>query len=375
MSDLLPSPTPSATRRKRIVLVASGALISVMLMAFLFGGSKETPTKKKTEDEGGQIGFINSDLTLNLDNSGTYDDWINAPEGAVESPTEPETSPIKSESSVVNGDGGALTSSPISGQKMVPQYDGGSPPKPIASDQAAVPSESSPVAKGAQPGDTRSQVNPHPSSAMATTPDEKPSTQVAAQQVKSKTGPASLSEPGKSGPKSLVPSGNAGTASTPKSEDAKRTPKHPTFVRSTSQRPGIIAQSARLINSDEFSEVVPPSPNVPIQKQSTQHPAMVSHAEARHFAEQTTVEMREKGLLKPSQRARLPRLAEAPNAKIWREDDSPKTEKERRPFGLIISEDAPASTPEGIPLRTDIPAGTSPLEKTGPDKPLWKRPE
>jgi hypothetical protein len=70
---------------------------------------------------------------------------------------------------------------------------------------------------------------------------------------------------------------------------------------------------------------------------------------------------------------------------------------ERRPFGLVLEEKDQALAlqyersvaervalaagavdelmVEGIPVRTDVPPGVSALEKTGPDKPLWQRPE
>jgi hypothetical protein len=101
----------------------------------------------------------------------------------------------------------------------------------------------------------------------------------------------------------------------------------------------------------------------------------VSQQEAREYAQQTTKKLREQGLLNPHQQVRLPLTSETNNTRIWREDETPGSKEERRPFGLIITDEKPLMTPEGIPLRTDIPAGTSALQKNGPDKPLWKRPE
>lgn len=111
--------------------------------------------------------------------------------------------------------------------------------------------------------------------------------------------------------------------------------------------------------------------------QSPSRPALakVRQQEAREFAQQMTNNMRRQGLLKPEQKVRLPKVAESNNPRIWREDESPASADERRHFGLIVVDENPATTPEGIPLRSDIPAGTSALQKTGPDKPLWKRPE
>ncbi|WP_395744520.1 hypothetical protein [Prosthecobacter sp.] len=58
-----------------------------------------------------------------------------------------------------------------------------------------------------------------------------------------------------------------------------------------------------------------------------------------------------------------------------REDGRRASRGERHPFGLVAAQEVPSFTPEGIPLRTDLRAGVSALEKTGADKPLWKRPE
>ena len=104
-------------------------------------------------------------------------------------------------------------------------------------------------------------------------------------------------------------------------------------------------------------------------------PVRVTQADALQFAAQATTTLRQTGKLKPTEKVRLPRKSEAKNPAIWHEDDVPSTEAEEKPFGLVITRETEDRSPEGIPLRTDIPEGRSPLEKTGPDKPLWKRPE
>jgi hypothetical protein len=153
----------------------------------------------------------------------------------------------------------------------------------------------------------------------------------------------------------------------------------PVFVKPSVQRSGLIAQSKGLITEPQIRRnqtnqptdkpaTAPKSPSLPA-------PAKVRQQEARQFAQETTDNMRRQGLLKPEQKVRLPKLAESNNPRIWREDETPASADERRPFGLIVVDENPATTPEGIPLRTDIPAGASALQKTGPDKPLWKRPE
>jgi hypothetical protein len=164
----------------------------------------------------------------------------------------------------------------------------------------------------------------------------------------------------------------------------------PQFVKPTIQRPGVIAQSRTLVTDQQYHQLQaakapsnPPAVSLPSSKTTPASasqprvttPATVRQEEARTYAQRTTEKLRQQKALTPAQRARLPRSTEAPSKRIWREDDTPTTADERRPFGLVIEDTNPAFTPEGIPLRTDIPAGTSPLQKTGADKPLWKRPE
>jgi hypothetical protein len=214
-----------------------------------------------------------------------------------------------------------------------------------------------------------------------------------------------------------------------KKEKGTASTQRPKFVRPAQKQPGIIARTRELITELEFDQSPKPvtaqtkagqtsakpaaaEPTAPtsvrgqlIPSPSTSEiaaepaaptsvrrqlipssstsgiaaesapPARVRQQEARSFAAQMTEQMRKQRLIKPDERIRLPRSIETPNPTIWREDDTPATAEERRPFGLVLAEENPAFTPEGIPLRTDIPAGSSPLEKTGPDKPLWKRPE
>ena len=155
----------------------------------------------------------------------------------------------------------------------------------------------------------------------------------------------------------------------------------PVFVKPSVQRTGLIAQSKGLISEPQIrrnqtnkSAAESSSPQATASKSpSRPAPAKVRKQEAREFAQQTTDNLRQQGLLKPQQKVRLPKIAESNNPRIWREDEPPTSADEHRPFGLIVVDENPAITPEGIPLRTDIPAGTSALQKTGPDKPLWKR--
>lgn len=154
----------------------------------------------------------------------------------------------------------------------------------------------------------------------------------------------------------------------------------PEFVRPAAKRPGLVAQSRTLVTEQQFNRASTDAPEPQANSNSRSStpapaPAVVPKEEAQDYARRTTDTLRQQGTLKPTQTVRLPRQQETTNARVWREEDTPVTAQERRPFGLVVEDTNPAFTPEGIPLRTDIPAGASPLEKTGADKPLWKRSE
>jgi len=156
----------------------------------------------------------------------------------------------------------------------------------------------------------------------------------------------------------------------------------PSFVLPKDKHHGMVAQSRSLITEQEMLSVLHLEPrSSPTEPKKYEpggkgaHAALVPLEVAVTFAQALTDRLRNQGLIGTGQIARLPRRAESANLKIWHEDDVPKATTEQRPFGLIIVEENPARTAGGIPLRTDIPPGTSPLEKTGPDKPLWQRPQ
>lgn len=157
--------------------------------------------------------------------------------------------------------------------------------------------------------------------------------------------------------------------------------ERPAFVRPAVKRSGVMAQSRSLVTERQIQHVrssVTPTAvaaNMPTMSASTPpKPAIVPKQEAEDFARRTTAELRRQGTLRPTQQVRLPRQQETNNTRVWRQEDTPAASDERRPFGLVVEDTAPAFTQEGIPLRTDIPAGASPLKKTGVDQPLWKRP-
>ena len=112
----------------------------------------------------------------------------------------------------------------------------------------------------------------------------------------------------------------------------------------------------------------------------------VTKPQAQTYAQKATQTWQAEGRLPPTQRFRLPRQQETRSTQIWREEDAPTSPQERRTFGLVLvdtqvdagsssaSSSSATMTPEGIPVRP-VPEGESALKKTGPDKPLWTRPE
>jgi hypothetical protein len=400
MTELSPVPSSSSAQRKIIVIAASGALIFVMLVAFLMGGGKEPPVKKSKPSEE-SVRIADPATNLNLDQSVPSDEWMNIPEGSVQVAANNDlgSSTPESESSVVRGDGTVPTPQPspaplIAAGNNADKKATGEPTTPLPSSENRLPPPTSnspnantpPVQPTMAASDTKP-LHQKPEPAFAAKTDAEKKIPVTPE----KTNPPQSSAPipnvslvqsdqkkpeATSTPKtSSVTSRTSEKMTSIKIDQPKNTVKQLAFVRPSSPRPGLIAQTARLVDSSEIDEDVPNSPAVSRKKQTTEQPAKVSHAEAKAFAGKTTEKMRAKGELKPTQQARLPLLSEAPNPKIWREDDAPLSAEERRPFGLVISDESQRETTEGIPLRTDIPAGTSPLEKTGADKPLWKRPE
>lgn len=199
------------------------------------------------------------------------------------------------------------------------------------------------------------------------------------------------------------------TAVAPSTAPASPRVAYPALRKPRAPRPGIAAQSSSIIT---WAEYTPPSQfPVPVSPASAAAPAAVAATsdrsltkardaapaevtlpEARAYTARLTDSLRQSGTLSATRTVRLPTKAETSNPRVWRQDDTPATPQETRPFGVVVEESDPAAraalaseapavptaqpthTPEGIPLRTDIPAGTSPLDKPGPDKPLWKRP-
>jgi hypothetical protein len=167
--------------------------------------------------------------------------------------------------------------------------------------------------------------------------------------------------------------------------------------RPTSQ-PGVVAQTESLIPQKAPKDTIARATVKPVVR-----PVRLTKPEALAYAAQTDQRLRQEGKLTPTQRVRLPRRSESRNSHVWtEEDDAPPTPSTtstttppaaspplpiRRPFGLLIEDAAPRPTPPPvpeaprvkplgqIPLRTDVPAGESPLQHTTTPRPLWTRPE
>lgn len=369
MSDSPPAP-PSleSNQRKHIVAAVAGMVVLIMAFAFLAGG-KKTPVYQDTEKDPA-VGVIQEDSDFP---NAPPDDWLeNVPNtGAITqnpgSDPAPQSGSIAS--TIVTGEAPSAVEadSPLSHPKA---------DNPSTAAVAKIPSTASaePVPEHATASSTNS---PQPTSALnkpASTASATSAAPPPEHATNSSNSPPSVgvggkpaSAPGAGSKASMAATGKAGNHSN----------DTPTFVRPKTKQPGLIAQTRTLVAEEQLhrsSKKSSPAaaPAVPASKPA---PAHVRQEEARAYAQQTTEYLRKQKAVTPSQSVRLPRKAEAPNQKIWREDDTPASADERRPFGLVIVDEKAAVTPEGIPLRTDIPAGTSPLEKTGTDKPLWQRPQ
>jgi hypothetical protein len=411
-----------SARRKTYAIVGAAVCVLVLVIAYAFSGSKPAPKKVVEPDQ--PLASIDGQTLVHLDQPPADKDWYeNVPAGTIvaqnpQAGAHAKDAPTTPVSSVVIGDNPAAE--PPAESVMKP----GEAPGPGVVAQTGAGSAAEPVSGGSAQGtDSAAAVAPQspnskppaspsiPNGAVATIPPVNATTATTGSvnapratfpPVNAPVGtntpvnaPVGTNSP-TSAPVATIPPVNAPVAkigapaaSPPSSSPAKKgkstaSTQRPKFVRPTRKQPGIIARTSELVTEPEFREAPKSAAAQAKPGQASAKPAAVAkpapparvrQQEARTFAAQTTEQLREQGLIKPGQRIRLPRSTETPNPTIWREDDAPVTPEERRPFGLVIAEENSAFTPEGIPLRTDIPAGASPLEKTGADKPLWKRPE
>jgi hypothetical protein len=416
MPESIPTP-PHAdlSQRKRIVIAVAAVFCVIMAFAF-FSGGKKTPPKKDTEPDLA-VGIVQDGTDFQF-GAGAPEDWLNAPEGmtvAENSGTKPTPESLGRVSSVVSGDDPTASPAPSPVPTAATTPASGSQPstttdaRPSNGAAPAVPANNTPVASASQiaAAPTPPTVAKSSPEAMPVKPaNSVPPTSVAEQPASPSDSPTSSApKPSastiadvpakKSEPSPLASSAIAKSQSSKPANDNPQNPSAsgkvarpshaPEFVRPVTKKTGVIAQTRALISEDQFHQTsknttasdapaASPAPSKASEPNASP-PARVRQEEALKYAQQTTERLRSEKILTPGQQARLPRSSEAPSTRIWREDDTPATADERRPFGLVIEETNPAFTPEGIPLRTDIPEGKSSLEKTGADKPLWKRPE
>lgn len=419
-----------SARRKTYAIVGVGFCVLVLVMVYAFSGSKPAPKKVVEPDQ--PLASIDGQTLVDLDQLPADKDWFeNVPAGTIvaqnpEAGANAKDAPTTPLSPVIIGDNpakeppadsvmkpgqapgtGVVAQNETSG--VAAQVSGSAAQGNSAVDSTAVagerlkPGPTPAVQNGAmaviQPITANATIQPinanPPPGQVAAPVATLPLLNATKATIGSANAPVATIPP-VNAPVATIPPVNAPVAkigapaaSPPSSSPAKKgkstaSTHRPKFVHPTRKQPGIIARTSELVTESEFRQAPKSAaaqakpgqaPAKPAAVAKHAPPARVRQQEARTFAAQTTEQLREQGLIKPGQRIRLPRSTETPNPTIWREDDAPVTPEERRPFGLVIAEENPAFTPEGIPLRTDIPAGASPLEKTAADKPLWKRAE
>ena len=143
---------------------------------------------------------------------------------------------------------------------------------------------------------------------------------------------------------------------------------------------GVAAHTANVITEQEYNDEEQTAATAAASVPTQPRVVKATKSQAQAFADKSTRTWQSEGRIQPAQHFRLPKQSETRNARIWREEDEPSSPKERRAFGLVLTEDSPnpepatTTTAEGIPVR-NVPEGQSALKKDGPDKPLWKRPE
>lgn len=390
-SDVFSFSGSESARRKTYAIVGAGVCVLVFVMVYAFSGSKPAPKKVAQSDKP----IIEEQTVVDPDQAGRENNgYDNVPAGTIVVQT-PQAGPNVKDAPMTP------PSSVVIGDSPVVKSPSGSVMKPEQAPGLGVVAQTGASGAAATAFRTPSQGN-SPADATA----------VAGESLKSKpsASPAKLE-----GAVALVPPVNAVVSTSPPTSAPERTTgqvnapvvkigalaatpappsslnkgkstasaQHPKFVGPTRKQPGIIARTGDLATEPEFRQAPRPAAaqgklgqtsSKPVAaNKPAPPPARVHQQEARRFAAQTSAQQRWPGLTRPDPRTRLPRSIEKPNPEKWREDDAPATPEDGRHIGLVLAGANPAFTPEGIPLRTDIPAGVSPLEKTGVDKPLWRR--
>lgn len=400
--DPLP-PAATSSQRRLVAMLGAAALLGSLSLAFVLGGKKAPPPRDlETYIEIGRL----DGSSIDLNTQATPDNWVdNTVPGAEVAAAAPATDPPSTQrsSALIQGDGtgtgaqaqpsvASVPSMPVEAEPHAAAVDANNVPgigTQAPSKPATATTGSAPVAQTAPKSGTIAD------SDKAGTPTTSPATTTAGSAPLAQVAPKSGTTGGGSDKTGEPTTRPASTSVTPQPQASSPAAPHaipvkvarvvaeehaspaPAFVRPAQKRSGVVAQTRTLITEKQYA---PPSASkaprpAGEEKTTGSAPARVRQQEARSYAQQATQQMREQKALPPNLQVRLPRRAETTNPAVWHEDDTPATADERRPFGLVVVEEKPDLTPEGIPLRTDIPAGTSPLQQNGPDKPLWKRPK
>ncbi len=397
MNDAPLSPTPAdALRRKQTALILAGGCCALLVLAFMLGGKKAPVVKDIEKDV--DLGIVDKSLAYEIGGSNTPNDWLNGTEdNGSDSGASNAAAPGKQEPAVVAGNepaasmqqihAGEKASAPPTPEKTV--VAGNEPAASMPQIHAGEKASAPPAPVKTVVADSGVPAPPASGSAAAALPKQETAALPAVTPPQTAVLQADSAATHSAAPGAThAPKDSSGTVAAAKTTPQKAA-EHAkaqrsgasVFVKPKGKRAGVLAQSHALITQENMADAGQSahSSTKAQNPKSKSAPAAVPQMEARKYAERTTENFRQQGALTATQRVRLPRSTETTNKKVWREDDKPATPDERRPFGLVVVDEkaaAPAAaTPEGIPLRTDIPAGTSSLEKTGADKPLWKRPE
>lgn len=397
MTDLPLSSIPA--RRKTIALAAAALFVVSLGLAFVLGGKKQVTAKTNEMDT--PIGTLTNLAAVDLSAQATPGDWFDGvPEESVGRKISEPLPAGQKASSVVTGDvpasRAASSTTPKAGTGSattpnVPTVTDATPTvvKTPSSNPPPSRDSTSPASAITVGGSSASQP---PATAQPTSKGTKPDggdvPNATASAGRMETKPEVKSTASVPQTKTSSPISTAGKSSARSGQQHKES--KPVFVLPARKQPGVIAQTRTLITEEQFHRPVravkvakasvPPatSNSASVESEDLVPKAIPVHVlkqEASAFAAQTDSQLRQKGTLNPSEHIRLPKRSEVENPAIWHDEDTPAVADERRPFGLVLSNEKSVFTPEGIPLRSDIPPGVSPLEKTGADKPLWKRPE
>lgn len=405
-------------QRKLLILITAGTSCLILLGAIIFGGGK----KKSTLDHEPTGISIAGTTLVDVESPAELDTFIDVPlendtiietalnttqphgsnNGISSQPSistlpqttttttrvEPSATPGQS-SSVVQTPSSAAPATMVNAQSpLVTQ----TRPSTSASTDTSSPSQTTALAEKTPP----------PRSPAVTAPSPPSPNSVTLQT------PASSAHPSQSTQPDAKPPEQTETHAPDQPQIERQSPRPAIALKAPkAARNGVILQSKALITTKQFQSYLPePRPGQPPRQSASTPPAtsnspnlnaqkpnviaQITKSEADAFVQEVTRQWHKSGEIPSHQHVRLPKAAETTNTTIWRQEDVPKSPEEQRPIGIVLQEVSPPQplqttpasktspskdrTRQGIPLRTDIPAGTSPLEKNGPDTPLWKRP-